>query len=159
MHMANELLSIPVAAGTLAIATGSLGFICRKVRQVIAAEKLALMGILGAFVFAEDQNSDHDVRPFLFRLSACVRVRRDIRDKRDTRDFTFFSPRLRVSPLPARRGGGFQGRALRGCCFRREAGDAIVAAMAVLQFSELALVPVLDAAEVADNARHPADVG
>ena len=52
MHMANELLSIPVAAGTLAIATGSLGFICRKVRQVIAAEKLALMGILGAFVFA-----------------------------------------------------------------------------------------------------------
>jgi len=50
--MANELLSIPVATGTLAIAAGSLGFICRKVRQVIAAEKLALMGILGAFVFA-----------------------------------------------------------------------------------------------------------
>jgi cobalt/nickel transport system permease protein len=52
MHMANELLSIPVAAGTLAIAGGGLGFICRKVRQVIAADKLALMGILGAFVFA-----------------------------------------------------------------------------------------------------------
>ena len=52
MHMANELLSIPVAAGTLAIAAGSLTFICRRVRQVIAAEKLALMGILGAFVFA-----------------------------------------------------------------------------------------------------------
>jgi len=52
MHMANELLSIPVAAGTLAIAAGSLGFICRKVRQVVAADKLALMGILGAFVFA-----------------------------------------------------------------------------------------------------------
>ena len=52
MHMANELLSIPVATGTLAIAAGSLGFICRKVRQAIAAEKLALMGILGAFVFA-----------------------------------------------------------------------------------------------------------
>jgi len=52
MHMANELLSIPVATGTLAIAAGSLGFICRKVRRVIAAEKLALMGILGAFVFA-----------------------------------------------------------------------------------------------------------
>jgi len=52
MHMANELLSIPVAGGTLAIAAGSLGFICRKVRQVIAADKLALMGILGAFVFA-----------------------------------------------------------------------------------------------------------
>ena len=52
MHMANELLSVPVAAGTLAIAAGSLGLICRKVRQVIAADKLALMGILGAFVFA-----------------------------------------------------------------------------------------------------------
>lgn len=52
MHMANELLSIPVATTTLAIAAGSLGFICRKVRQIIAADKLALMGILGAFVFA-----------------------------------------------------------------------------------------------------------
>jgi cobalt/nickel transport system permease protein len=52
MHMANELLSIPVATGTLAIAAGGLGFICRKVRQVIAADRLALMGILGAFVFA-----------------------------------------------------------------------------------------------------------
>jgi cobalt/nickel transport system permease protein len=52
MHMANELLSIPVATGTLAIAGGSLAFICRKVKQVIAADKLALMGILGAFVFA-----------------------------------------------------------------------------------------------------------
>ena len=52
MHMANELLSVPVATGTLAIAAGGLGLICRKVRQVIAADKLALMGILGAFVFA-----------------------------------------------------------------------------------------------------------
>lgn len=52
MHMANELLSVPVAAGTLAIAAAGLGFICRKVRQVIATDKLALMGILGAFVFA-----------------------------------------------------------------------------------------------------------
>lgn len=52
MHMANELLSIPVATGTLAIAAGALGFICRKVKNIIAADKLALMGILGAFVFA-----------------------------------------------------------------------------------------------------------
>ena len=50
--MANELLSVPVAAGTLAIAAGALGFICRKVGQIVAADKLALMGILGAFVFA-----------------------------------------------------------------------------------------------------------
>jgi cobalt/nickel transport system permease protein len=52
MHMANELLSVPVAAGTTAIAAGALGIICKKVKQVIAADKLALMGILGAFVFA-----------------------------------------------------------------------------------------------------------
>jgi cobalt/nickel transport system permease protein len=52
MHMANELLSVPVAAGTLAIAAASLGLVCRKLRQIITSDKLALMGILGAFVFA-----------------------------------------------------------------------------------------------------------
>ena len=52
MHMANELLSVPVAAGTIAIAAGGVGFICRQARKVITSEKLALMGILGAFVFA-----------------------------------------------------------------------------------------------------------
>ncbi len=52
MHMANELLSVPVAGGTLAIAAGALGLICRKVREIVSADKLALMGILGAFVFA-----------------------------------------------------------------------------------------------------------
>jgi len=50
--MANELLSVPVAAGTLAIAAAGIGFICRKLRQVITSDKLALMGVLGAFVFA-----------------------------------------------------------------------------------------------------------
>jgi len=50
--MANELLSVPVAAGALAIAAGGLSLICRKVRQIITTDKLALMGILGAFVFA-----------------------------------------------------------------------------------------------------------
>jgi len=52
MHMANELLSVPVASGTLAIAGGALAFICRKVRNVLTGDKLPLMGILGAFVFA-----------------------------------------------------------------------------------------------------------
>lgn len=52
MHMANELLSVPVAAGSMAIAAGALGVICNKVKQVITADKFALMGILGAFVFA-----------------------------------------------------------------------------------------------------------
>ena len=52
MHMANELLSVPVAAGTIAAAAGGLGFICRKLRSIVTAEKAALMGILGAFIFA-----------------------------------------------------------------------------------------------------------
>ena len=52
MHMANELLSVPVAGGTLAIAATGIGLVCRKARQFITSEKLALMGILGAFVFA-----------------------------------------------------------------------------------------------------------
>jgi len=52
MHMANELLSVPVAAGTLAIAGAGLGFVCKKAREIITADKLALMGIMGAFVFA-----------------------------------------------------------------------------------------------------------
>jgi cobalt/nickel transport system permease protein len=52
MHMANELLSVPVAAGTLAMAAGSLAIICKKAKEIITAEKIALMGILGAFIFA-----------------------------------------------------------------------------------------------------------
>ncbi|MGA2323886.1 MAG: energy-coupling factor ABC transporter permease [Sedimentisphaerales bacterium] len=52
MHMANELLSVPVATGTLAIAAGGLGLICRKVSRIVSSDKLSLMGILGAFIFA-----------------------------------------------------------------------------------------------------------
>jgi cobalt/nickel transport system permease protein len=50
--MANELLSVPVATGTLAIAAAGLGLICKKVRMIVTSDKIALMGILGAFVFA-----------------------------------------------------------------------------------------------------------
>ena len=52
MHMANELLSVPVAAGSLAVAAAGLGLVCRKVRNILGTDKLALMGVLGAFVFA-----------------------------------------------------------------------------------------------------------
>lgn len=52
MHMANELISVPVAGGTIALAAAGLGWVCRKVRQEIVSEKVPLMGVLGAFVFA-----------------------------------------------------------------------------------------------------------
>jgi len=52
MHMANELLSVPVAGGALGIAAVGLGFVCRKAKRIITSDKLALMGILGAFIFA-----------------------------------------------------------------------------------------------------------
>ena len=52
MHMANELLSVPVAAGTLALAAGTLAVICKKAANLITSEKAAMMGIMGAFVFA-----------------------------------------------------------------------------------------------------------
>jgi len=52
MHMANELLSLPVAAGTLTVAAGALALVCRKASRIITSDKFALMGVLGAFVFA-----------------------------------------------------------------------------------------------------------
>jgi cobalt/nickel transport system permease protein len=52
MHMANELISVPVAGGTIALAAAVLGWVCKKVRQEIVSEKVSLMGVLGAFVFA-----------------------------------------------------------------------------------------------------------
>jgi len=52
MHMANELLSVPVATGTVGIAAATLSLVCRKAKNVIDSDRLALMGVLGAFVFA-----------------------------------------------------------------------------------------------------------
>jgi cobalt/nickel transport system permease protein len=52
MHMANELLSVPVAAGTLGGAAAGLAFICHKAKKEITSDRFALMGIMGAFVFA-----------------------------------------------------------------------------------------------------------
>lgn len=52
MHMANELLSVPVATGTIGVAVVGLGYVCRKVQQSVKPERFALMGIMGAFVFA-----------------------------------------------------------------------------------------------------------
>jgi len=52
MHMANELLSVPVAVGTLGAAAAGVGFVCQKAKTEITSDKFALMGIMGAFVFA-----------------------------------------------------------------------------------------------------------
>lgn len=52
MHMANELLSVPVAISTLGIAGGAMAAICRAAKRYITAEKVPLMGVLGAFIFA-----------------------------------------------------------------------------------------------------------
>jgi cobalt/nickel transport system permease protein len=52
MHMANELLSVPVAAGSFAAAGICLSYICKKAKEKIATDQFALMGIMGAFVFA-----------------------------------------------------------------------------------------------------------
>ena len=52
MHMANELLSIPVAAGTLAVAAAAVWLAARRARRTLDPEKLPLMGVMGAFVFA-----------------------------------------------------------------------------------------------------------
>jgi len=52
MHMANELLSPPVAVAACTIAAGGLGLICHRAKQIITSDRLPLMGILGAFIFA-----------------------------------------------------------------------------------------------------------
>jgi cobalt/nickel transport system permease protein len=52
MHMANELLSVPVAAATLLLAAGALAAAARRAGRTIEPERLPLMGVLGAFIFA-----------------------------------------------------------------------------------------------------------
>lgn len=52
MHMANELLSMPVAVSTLALAGAGLGYVCRKIKRAVPTERWAVMGVMGAFVFA-----------------------------------------------------------------------------------------------------------
>ena len=52
MHMANELLSVPVAFATLAIAAAVVAIAARRSRRAMADNRLPLMGVMGAFVFA-----------------------------------------------------------------------------------------------------------
>ncbi len=52
MHMANELLSVPVAGVTLAFVAVVVAIAARCARRAAADERLPLMGVMGAFVFA-----------------------------------------------------------------------------------------------------------
>ena len=52
MHMANELLSLPVASVTLALGAVVIAVTSRRARRSLDSERLPLMGVLGAFVFA-----------------------------------------------------------------------------------------------------------
>jgi cobalt/nickel transport system permease protein len=52
MHMANELLSMPVAGATLSLAALAVAIAAWRTRRRIEPEKVPLMGVIGAFVFA-----------------------------------------------------------------------------------------------------------
>lgn len=52
MHMANELLSLPVAVATLLLAAAAVALAGRRVRLTVDPSRLPLMGVFGAFVFA-----------------------------------------------------------------------------------------------------------
>ena len=52
MHMANELLSVRVAGATLALAAVVVAIAAGWAKRAMADERLPLMGVMGAFVFA-----------------------------------------------------------------------------------------------------------
>ena len=52
MHMANELLSVPMAAATMALAAAFVALAAWRARRTLDVAKLPLMGVMGAFVFA-----------------------------------------------------------------------------------------------------------
>ena len=52
LHMANELLDVPVAMATLALGAVAIALAAAVARRQVSAEMLPLMGVMGAFVFA-----------------------------------------------------------------------------------------------------------
>jgi cobalt/nickel transport system permease protein len=52
MHMDNVLLSVPVATLTLAVVAVVVAVAARRARRTVGDERLPLMGVMGAFVFA-----------------------------------------------------------------------------------------------------------
>lgn len=52
MHMADALISPAVGVTMGAVSAAMLGYSCKKVKRQLAEEKIPLMGIMGAFIFA-----------------------------------------------------------------------------------------------------------
>jgi len=52
MHMTNELLSVPVALATLALAAAVVAIAARRTERGVQESRIPLMGVMGAFVFA-----------------------------------------------------------------------------------------------------------
>jgi cobalt/nickel transport system permease protein len=52
MHMANELLSVSVAGVTLVLAAALVAVAAHRARRATTDDRLPLMGVMGAFVFA-----------------------------------------------------------------------------------------------------------
>ncbi|MHC5055306.1 MAG: energy-coupling factor ABC transporter permease [Planctomycetota bacterium] len=52
VHMGNELLTLPVAAGTFVAAGAGVAYASCKARDELDEKRIPLLGVLGAFVFA-----------------------------------------------------------------------------------------------------------
>ncbi len=52
MHMGNELLTLPVAAGTFVAAGAGIAYASYKARGELDEKRIPLLGVMGAFVFA-----------------------------------------------------------------------------------------------------------
>lgn len=52
MHMGNELLSVPVAVASLVLAAAIIAVAGRMAKRTVDAQRLGLMGVMAAFVFA-----------------------------------------------------------------------------------------------------------
>lgn len=52
MHMANELLSPPVAVGFMGVTAAAVGYASWRLRKKMDESNIPLMGVMGAFVFA-----------------------------------------------------------------------------------------------------------
>jgi cobalt/nickel transport system permease protein len=52
MHIPDGFLNLPTAAATTAVAAGAVGYACARLSKTLPPEKVPLLGVAGAFVFA-----------------------------------------------------------------------------------------------------------